>query len=415
MDDNLEPLRAFKANSWFAKPLETSIHIKMSELFPRYLTLYEALSYSGPDDIRRYYQSILEILLYSNYSIANRDALWRAIIESDSDYERISNAKSYAAYLVETYKTIHGFTTKSASKGIWGRFKKLYTRFGQNSFDAEIIKVQKSIDECPTFTMEDKKFRDLSFHYSLKDDSSIGNLLANLNELKDFDYKKLGDKMVAFLDVHRFLRELATDMLENLSEDIDAKVRSPFLPLPSGIRSAYQQLNMAVVNSLSGEVLSEMDNKLGQLGTGRQIDDSQDYLLMVEADIISALLAYSRSQTDLERRIHLSRNKVYINSALARLYGYDESKRKEMLWCKVIRPAIGKHSVADDIETDLNAYVQIRHFKPEVRNTLVHYQGDSVRDTLDIVYCLNSEMEIMAAWKFLVVLDEIRTTLSEII
>ena len=65
MDDNLEPLRAFKANSWFAKPLETSIHIKTSELFPRYLTLYEALSYSGPDIISqslRFY-FILIILL----------------------------------------------------------------------------------------------------------------------------------------------------------------------------------------------------------------------------------------------------------------------------------------------------------------------------------------------------------------
>ena len=132
---------------------------------------------------------------------------------------------------------------------------------------------------------------------------------------------------------------------------------------------------------------------------------------MVEADIISALLAYSRSQTDLERRIHLSRIKVYINSALTRLYGYDESKRNEMLWRKVIRPVIGKHDMADDIEADLNAYIQIRHFKPEVRNALVHYQGESVRDTLDIVYCLNPEMEIMAAWKFLMVLDEIRTAL----
>lgn len=79
----------------------------------------------------------------------------------------------------------------------------------------------------------------------------------------------------------------------------------------------------------------------------------------------------------------------------------------------MIKPAIGKHDAADDIEADLNAYTQIRYFKPEVRNALSHYQGDSVRDTLDIVYCLNPEMEIMAAWKFLIVLEGIRTALSE--
>ena len=411
MHVNLDPLMAFKANGWYTKPLETSIFMIMSEQFPRYLTLYDALSPSGPDDIRKYYQSILDILLYSNYSVTNRDVLWRAIIESESSYERISNAKSYAAYLVETYKTIHGFTTKSASKGIWGRFVKQYNRFGQNKLDTEIIEVQNNIEKCPTFSLDDKNLRDLTFHYSLKDDSSIGNLLANLNGLKDFDYKRLGDNMVAFLDVHRVLREVATDMFEKLSEDIEAKVRIPFFPLPPGIRSAYQQLDMDVVNSLSQEVLSAMDTKLGQLGNGGQEAECHDYLLMVEADIISALLAYSRSQTDLERRIHLSRIKVYINSALTRLYGYDESKRNEMLWRKVIRPVIGKHDMADDIEADLNAYIQIRHFKPEVRNALVHYQGESVRDTLDIVYCLNPEMEIMAAWKFLMVLDEIRTAL----
>ncbi len=409
----MDPLSAFRANSWYTKPLEKSIHLMLPGLFPHYLTLYDALSSSGPDDIRKYYQSIIDILLYSNYSVANRDVLWRAIIESESCYERISNAKSYAAYLVETYKTICGFTSKSASKGVWGRFIKQYKRFGQNKFETEIAEVQKSIDECPTFTFDDKNLRDLTFHYSFKDDSSIGNLLSNLNWLKDFDYKRLGDNMVAFLDVHRFLRELATDMFENLSEDIYAKVRIPFFPLPSGIQSAYLQLDMDIVNSLSHKVLSAMDNKLGQLGSAGQKAECHDYLLMIEADIISALLAYSRSQTDLERRIHLSRNKVYINSALTRLYGYDESKRDEMLWRKVIRPVIGNQDVADDIETDLNAYVQIRHFKPEVRNALVHYQGDSVRDTLDIVYCLNPEMEIMAAWKFLLVLDEIRTTLSK--
>lgn len=413
MNVNIEPLNAFRANSWFTKPLETSIHIVLSGLFPRYLTLYDALSSRGPDDISNYYQSTIDILLYSNYSVTNRDVLWRAIIESESTYERISNAKSYAGYLVETYKTIRGFTSKSASKGVWGRFIKQYKRFGQNKFDTEIVEVQKKIDECPTFELDDKNLRDLTFHYSLKDDSSIGHLLLNLNGLKDFDYKRLGDNMVAFLDVHRVLRELATDIYKKLSEDIDAKVRFPFFPLPSGIRSAYLQLDMDIVNSLSQEVLSAMDNRLGQLGSGEREAECHDYLLMIEADIISALLAYSRSQTDLERRIHLSRNKVYINSALTRLYGYDENKRDEMLWRKVIRPVIGDQAVADGIETDFNAYVQLRHFKPEVRNALVHYQGDSVRDTLDIVYCLNPEMEIMAAWKFLLVLDEIRTTLSK--
>ena len=84
-----------------------------------------------------------------------------------------------------------------------------------------------------------------------------------------------------------------------------------------------------------------------------------------------------------------------------------------MLWCKVIKPAIGKNDVADDIEADLNAYVQIRYFKPEVRNALAHYHGDSIRETLDIIYCLNPEMEIMAAWKFLDILDEIRTILCK--
>lgn len=413
MDVNLEPLKAFKANSWFSKPLEVSLHKIVSEQFPLYLTLYDALSFSGPEDIRNYYQSILDILLYSNYSVTIRDSLWRAIIESESGYERISNAKSYAAYLVETYKTIHGFTTKSASKGVWGRFSKQYKRFGQNKFDTEISEVQKYIDECPTFALGDKNLRDLTFHHSIKDDSSISNLLAYLNGLKDFDFKKLGDNMVAFLDVHRVMRELATDMLEKLSEDIEAKVRCPFLPLPFGIQSAYQQLNMEVVNGLSQKVLSAVDNMLGHLGAGSPEVECQDYLLMVEADIISALLAYSRSQTDLERRIHLSRNKVSINSALTRLYGYDESKCNDMLWCQVIRPAIDKRNVADDIEADLNAFVQIRHFKPEVRNALVHFQGDSVRDTLDIVYCLNPEMEIMAAWKFLVVLEETRTAMNE--
>ena len=259
MHVNLDPLMAFKANGWYTKPLETSIFMIMSEQFPRYLTLYDALSPSGPDDIRKYYQSILDILLYSNYSVTNRDVLWRAIIESESSYERISNAKSYAAYLVETYKTIHGFTTKSASKGIWGRFVKQYNRFGQNKLDTEIIEVQNNIEKCPTFSLDDKNLRDLTFHYSLKDDSSIGNLLANLNGLKDFDYKRLGDNMVAFLDVHRVLREVATDMFEKLSEDIEAKVRIPFFPLPPGIRSAYQQLDMDVVNSLSQEVLSAME------------------------------------------------------------------------------------------------------------------------------------------------------------
>lgn len=409
----IEPLKAFKANSWFTRPLEASIHKMMSEQFPRYLTLYDALLSSGPNDIRSYYQSILDILLYSNYSVANRDALWRAIIESESGYERISNAKSYAAYLVETYKTIHGFTTKSASKGVWGRFLKQYKRFGQKKFDTEIYEVQRKIDECPTFTLDDKNLRDLTFHHSIKDDYSIGRLLVYLNGLKDFDYKKLGDNMVAFLDVHRVLRELATDMLEKLSEDIEAKVRCPFIPLPFGIRPANLQLDMDVVNGLSQKVLSAMDNMLGQLGVGGKEAECHDYLLMVEANIISALLAYSRSQTDLERRIHLSRNKIYINSALTQLYGYDENGRNEMLWCKVIKPAIGKHDVAEGIETDLNAFVQIRYFKPEVRNALAHFQGDSVRDTLDIVYCLNPEMEIMAAWKFLVVLDEARTAMNE--
>ena len=413
MDNNSDPLKAFRANSWLSKPLEASIHIMVSEQFPRYLTLYDALSYSGPDDIRKYYQSIIDILLYSNYSVTNRDALWRAIIESESRYERISNAKLYAAYLVETYKSIHGFTSKSASKGVWGRFKKLYARFGQNYFDTEVVKVQKYIDECPPFTLDDKNLRDLSFHYSLKDDSSIGTVLASLNGLKEFDFKKLGNDMVAFLDVHRVLRELATNMLEKLTEDVEEKMRTPFLPLPLGIRSAYLQLDMDVVNSVSQEALSAMDNKLGQLGTGGQVAECYDYLLMVEADIISVLLAYSRSQTDLERRIHLSRNKIYINSALSRLYGYEENKRDETLWCKVIKPAIGKNDTAGDFEADLNAYVQIRYFKPEVRNSLAHYQGDSVRDTLDIVYCLNPEMEIMAAWKFLVILEEIRTVLCE--
>ena len=37
-------------------------------------------------------------------------------------------------------------------------------------------------------------------------------------------------------------------------------------------------------------------------------------------------------------------------------YGYDLSKRDEMLWRKVIRPVIGDQDVADGIETDLNAY-----------------------------------------------------------
>lgn len=413
MGVNMESLHAFRANSWFSKPLEASIHIMVSGQFPRYLTLYDALSSSGPDEIRKYYQSIIDILLYSNYSVSNRDALWCAIIESESTYERISNAKSYAAYLVETYKTIRGFTSKSVSKGIWGRFIKQYKRFGQNKFDTEIVKVQESIDECPTFTLDDKNLRDLTFHYSLKDDSSIGSVLSCLNGLKEFDFKRLGDNMVAFLDVHRVLREMATEMLEKLSDDIDAKVRSPFFPLPLGIQSANLQLNMVVVNSLSQAVLSTMDNKLGQLGTEGHVGECHDYLLMVEADIISVLLAYSRSQTDLERRIHLSRNKIYINSALSRLYGYEESKRNDTLWRKMIKPAIGKHDAADDIEADLNAYTQIRYFKPEVRNALSHYQGDSVRDTLDIVYCLNPEMEIMAAWKFLIVLEGIRTALSE--
>lgn len=413
MDVNLGPLKTLKSNSWFTKPLEASIHTLMSEQFPRFLTLYDALSSSGPEDIREYYLSILDILIYSNYSVANKDALWRAIIESESDYERISNAKSYAAYLVETYKTVHGFTTKSASKGVWGRFKKQYKRFGQSMFDTEINEVQKSIDECPTFTLDDKNLRDLTFHYSIKDDSSISNLLAYLNELNDFDYKKLGDNMVAFLDVQRVLRELSTDMFEKLSENIEAKVRCPFFPLPIGIRPAFLQLDMEVVNGLSKKVLSAVDNMLGHLGTGGQGSECHDYLLLVEADIISALLAYSRSQTDLERRIHLSRNKVYINSALTQLYGYDESNRNEKLWFKVIRPAIDKRNVADDIEADLNAFVQIRHFKSEVRNALVHYQGDSIRDTLDIVYCLNPEMEIMAAWKFLGVLDAMRTAINE--
>ena len=409
----MEPLKAFQANSWFTRPLEASINIIMSEQFPRYLTLYDTLLPSDPNDIRNYYQSILDLLLYSNYSVTNRDALWRAVVESEGTYERISHAKLYAAYLVETYKTFHGFTAKSASKGVWGRFKKQYKRFGQNKFDTEISEVQKSIDECPTFTLNDKNLRDLTFHHSIKDDTSIGNLLAYLNGLKGFDYKKLGDNMVAFLDVHRALRELATDMFEELSEDMDAKVRSPFFPLPSGIHSAYQPLNMEVVSGLSQEVFSAIDKKLGQLGEGGQKGECHDYLLMVEADIISALLAYSRSQTDLERRIHLSRNKVYINSALSRLYGYDESKRNEMLWRKVIKPAIGKHDVAANIEADMNAFVQIRYFKTDVRNALAHYYGDSIRDTLDIVYCLNPEMEIMAAWKFLVVLDETRAAMNE--
>ena len=86
----MESLHAFRANSWFSKPLEASIHIMVSGQFPRYLTLYDALSSSGPDEIRKYYQSIIDILLYSNYSVSNRDALWRAIIESESTYERIS-------------------------------------------------------------------------------------------------------------------------------------------------------------------------------------------------------------------------------------------------------------------------------------------------------------------------------------
>lgn len=415
MDDNLESLKTFKANSWFSKPLETLFHLELSEIFPRYLTLYDALSSSGADDIRKYYQSILDILLYSNYSVANRDTLWRAIIESESCYERISNAKSYAAYLVETYKTIHGFTTKSALKGVWGRFMKQYKHFGQYKFDAEIAAVQNSIDKCPSSTLEDKNLRDLTFHYSLKDDSSIGNVLASLNGLKDFDYKRLGDKMVSFLDVHQVLRELATDMFEKLLEDIEKKIRFLFHPLPIGIRTAYQQLDMEILNSLSQKVLTAMDKKLGQLGTGGQLEECHDYLLMVEADIVSALLAYSRSQTDLDRRIHLSRNKVYISSALSRLYGFEKSKSDELLWCKVIRPAIGKHSVADGIETDLNVYVQMQHFKPKVRTALAHYQGDSIRDTLEIVYFLNPEMEILADWKFLVILDETRMTLSEII
>lgn len=143
MGVNLESLHAFRANSWFSKPLEASIHIMVSGQFPRYLTLYDALSSSGPDDIRKYYQSIIDILLYSNYSVSNRDALWRAIIEPESTYERISNAKSYAAYLVETYKTIRGFTSKSVSKGIWGRFIKQYVLDRINS-TRKLLKYKKA-------------------------------------------------------------------------------------------------------------------------------------------------------------------------------------------------------------------------------------------------------------------------------
>ena len=90
-------------------------------------------------------------------------------------------------------------------------------------------------------------------------------------------------------------------MFQTLVDTISSSIRPLSSSLPSGIRPASLALDMEELNRVSDEILTLMNARLGKMGEEGRLVECHDYLLMVETDIVSAMQAYSRSQTDLER------------------------------------------------------------------------------------------------------------------
>ena len=375
---------------------------ELEAVLPAMMKLRTQLSIIGADDIEKtdtilaFFSKVEDFFIGSHFILHELMASFRLLLNTSIVYEKRYHIQSINLCICEAYNYFLG----NKNNGVWSLLKPYILSLDNPILQSYVLIIDNELEKLG-INHCDKVMRNSTAHY----DKPIKryDLLNSITD-EDIYCKTVSQFMlihlrisqistIVFAIISQITPNKAQENIEQVKPTLDIKAfAEEKLAEKFSSNEELANISSESLTKVSGNIDSIYNNHLKMSGvkeyfeakiiqqpTSLEIFHQLILLHMmvgfIRCDLICAIRAYINSKSSIERSLHLRRIYLIEVSALTHLYGYNNGKKVESLWGKLMSIDIDTneseltslHQKLDELTSDLDC---------TRRNLYTHFRED---------------------------------------